>query len=47
MMCVCGNCSYFTYEGMYSKGYCSCYKCYCYPTDNGCRYFTEGTENVY
>lgn len=47
MLDVCGNCSAYTYEGKNSKGYCSYYHSYYYPTERACSSFEEGTENVW
>ncbi len=37
---TCGSCKYYEFEGENSKGYCSWYKAYYYPTDS-CRNWEE------
>lgn len=37
----CGSCKYYSYEGKYSKGYCSWYKAY-YYADDSCDHWQEG-----
>ncbi|MGI6012367.1 MAG: CFI-box-CTERM domain-containing protein [Ruminococcus sp.] len=36
----CGSCKHYTFEGDYSKGYCSMRRTYYYP-DDSCQYWTD------